>query len=84
LELQLNIGSYDISEEIKKSLQAAYTSIILKAKEPELSVMGPTVVLAFVKNGLVYYSSLGDSRIYKTRDDAIQQITRTTLLCKKW
>ena len=61
-------GSYDISEEIIKSIEVANTSILLKAKNPELKDMGWKVVLVLVKNGLVYYSSLGDSRIYKIRD----------------
>jgi len=76
-------GNYDISEEINKSLEAANTSIILKAKDPELSDMGSTVVLALVKNGLVYYSSLGDSRIYKISDEAIEQITKDNSLVQQ-
>jgi len=76
--------SYNISEEINKSLEAANTSIILKAKEdPELTDMGSTVVLVLVKNGLAYYASLGDSRIYKIRDGAIQQITKDNSLVQQ-
>ncbi|MGB5847000.1 MAG: Stp1/IreP family PP2C-type Ser/Thr phosphatase [Ignavibacteriaceae bacterium] len=76
--------SYNISEEIKKSLEAANTSIILKAKEDsELTDMGSTVVLVLVKNGLAYYASLGDSRIYKIRDGAIQQITKDNSLVQQ-
>jgi serine/threonine protein phosphatase PrpC len=56
--------SYNISEEINKSLEAANESILLKAKQgPELTDMGSTVVLVLVKNGLAYYASIGDSRI---------------------
>jgi serine/threonine protein phosphatase PrpC len=76
--------NYNISEEINKSLEAANTSIILKAKEdPELTDMGSTVVLVLVKNGLAYYASLGDSRIYKIRDGAIHQITKDNSLVQQ-
>ena len=76
-------GDYAISEEINKSLETANKSIILKAKDPELSNMGSTIVLALVKNGLVYYSSLGDSRIYKIRNEAIEQITKDNSLVQQ-
>jgi len=76
--------SYNISEEINKSLKAANTSIILKAKEdPELTDMGSTVVLVLVKNELAYYASLGDSRIYKISDGSIQQITKDNSLVQQ-
>ena len=76
--------SYNISEEINKSLVAANTSIILKAAEdPELNDMGSTVVLVLIKNGLAYYTSLGDSRIFKIRDGAILQITKDNSLVQQ-
>ncbi len=76
--------SYNISEEINKSLEAANTSIILKANEdPDLNDMGSTVVLVLVKNGLAYYTSLGDSRIYKLRDGVLQQITKDNSLVQQ-
>jgi serine/threonine protein phosphatase PrpC len=76
--------SYNISEEINKSLEAANTSIILKAEEDtELTDMGSTVVLVLIKNGLAYYTSLGDSRIYKIRNGQIQQITKDNSLVQQ-
>ena len=77
-------NSYNISEEINKSLEAAHTSIILKAKEdPELTDMGSTVVLVLIKDALAYYTSLGDSRIYKIRDGVLQQITKDNSLVQQ-
>ncbi len=77
-------NSYNISEEINKSLEAAHTSIILKAKEdPELTDMGSTVVLVLVKDGLAYYTSLGDSRIYKIREGELKQITKDNSLVQQ-
>ena len=76
--------SYNISEEINKSLEAANTSMILKAKEnSDLTDMGSTVVLVLIKDELVYYTSLGDSRIYKIRDGAIYQITKDNSLVQQ-
>jgi len=76
--------NYNISEEINKSLEASNTSIILKAEEDlELTDMGSTVVLVLVKNGLAYYTSLGDSRIYKIRNGAIRQITKDNSLVQQ-
>ena len=75
---------YNISEVINKSLEAANTSIILKAKEEtELTDMGSTVVLVLVKNELAFYTSLGDSRIYKIRDGMIRQITKDNSLVQQ-
>jgi len=80
---KLNNG-YDISEEINKSLEAANSSIILKTKEaPELTDMGSTVVLVLVKNGMAYYTNLGDSRIYRIRDGVLQQITKDNSLVQQ-
>jgi len=74
----------NISEVINKSLEAANTSIILKAKEnSDLTDMGSTVVLVLIKDELVYYTSLGDSRIYKIRDGAIYQITKDNSLVQQ-
>jgi len=76
--------NYNISEVINKSLEAANTSIILKAKEnSDLTDMGSTVVLVLIKDELVYYTSLGDSRIYKIRDGAIYQITKDNSLVQQ-
>ena len=77
-------GSYNISEEIIKSLEVANTSIIIKAKEnSELSDMGATMVLVLINNGLAYYASIGDSRIYKISDGQIQQITKDDSLVQQ-
>ena len=76
--------SYNISEVINKSLEAANTSIILKAKEnSDLTDMGSTVVLVLIKDELVHYTSLGDSRIYKIRNGAIHQITKDNSLVQQ-
>lgn len=44
-------------------------------KAPELSGMGTTVVAALVTGDKVILVSVGDSRIYRLRDGALQQLT---------
>jgi PPM family protein phosphatase len=80
-----NLGNnYNIPDEIRISLETANDSIIQKAKEDaELSDMGSTVVLVLIKDGLAYYASLGDSRIYRIRDGKIQQITKDNSLVQQ-
>ncbi len=42
----------------------------------ELSGMGTTVVLSFIKDGVAHIAHAGDSRAYLVNDNAITQITR--------
>ena len=44
-------------------------------KAPELSGMGTTVVAALVADGKVSIVSVGDSRVYRLRDGALEQLT---------
>lgn len=77
-------NDYNISEEILKSLDDANNAIINKAKEDvALSDMGSTVVLVIIKDGLAYYTSVGDSRIYRIREGGIQQITKDDSLVQQ-
>lgn len=45
------------------------------SKAPELSGMGTTVVAALVAAGKVAIVSVGDSRVYRFRDGALEQLT---------
>lgn len=46
------------------------------AARPELQGMGSTCVMVIVRGGMVYYGSVGDSRIYLVRNHTIKQLTR--------
>jgi PPM family protein phosphatase len=46
------------------------------SRSPELSGMGTTVVAALVLNDRISMVSVGDSRIYRMRDGALEQLTR--------
>jgi PPM family protein phosphatase len=80
-----NLGDdFDIRGEIGKALQSANDSIIQTAESDlELSNMGSTVILVLIKDGMVHYASLGDSRIYLVREDRIKQLTKDHSLVQK-
>ena len=63
-------------EAITRSIVAANQAILHKAAQnPALSGMGATCVMLIVKDGKVYYGSVGDSRIYYVANHMIKQIT---------
>ena len=64
-------------EAITRSIVAANQAILHKAAQNlALSGMGATCVMLIVKDGKVYYGSVGDSRIYYVADHMIKQITK--------
>lgn len=65
------------TEAITRACMAANQGIVHKAAQnPELEGMGATCVLVIIKDGLVYYGWVGDSRIYYITPGSIRQITR--------
>ena len=53
------------SEAIIDSINAANKAVLRKAAMfPDLNNMGSTCVMAIINEGMVYYGSIGDSRIY--------------------
>lgn len=64
-------------EAITRSVMAANQAILNRAaSNPNLSGMGATCIILIIKDGLVYYGSVGDSRIYYISDGSIMQLTR--------
>lgn len=64
-------------EAITSSVIAANQAILRKASmNEELQGMGATCVMLIVKDGKVYYGSVGDSRIYYITNGMIRQITK--------
>lgn len=64
-------------EAICKSINAANQAILLRATQnPEYEGMGSTCVMIIIKDGKVYYGSVGDSRIYYVANHMIRQITK--------
>ncbi|MCM1369428.1 MAG: Stp1/IreP family PP2C-type Ser/Thr phosphatase [Candidatus Amulumruptor caecigallinarius] len=63
-------------EAITRACMAANQGILHKASQnPAFEGMGATCVMAIIKDGLVYYGWIGDSRIYYIRDGKIRQIS---------
>lgn len=64
-------------EAITSSVIAANQAILRKASMNEdMQGMGATCVMLIVKDGKVYYGSVGDSRIYYIANGVIRQITK--------
>lgn len=64
-------------EAISKSIIAANQAVLRRASQDEsLTGMGTTCVMLIIKDGLVYYGSVGDSRIYYVANRMIRQITK--------
>lgn len=64
-------------EAITSSVIAANQAILRKASMNEdMKGMGATCVMLIVKDGKVYYGSIGDSRIYYIANGMIRQITK--------
>ncbi len=77
-------GNYDPPQEIYNAFNSANNSIIQNANnDSTLSDMGSTVVLVLLKDGLVHYANLGDSRIYRIRQGKILQLTKDNSLVQQ-
>ena len=64
-------------EAITSSVIAANQAILRKASlNEDMQGMGATCVMLIVKDGKVYYGSIGDSRIYYIANGMIRQITK--------
>ncbi len=64
-------------EAIHQAIQYANTQIHQKAlSNPELRGMGTTCVLMMVRDNLIYYGHVGDSRIYLHRVRVLSQLTK--------
>ena len=64
-------------EAITRSVIAANQAILNRAaSNPNLDGMGSTCIILIIKEGRVYYGSVGDSRIYYIHGGNIVQVTR--------
>lgn len=65
------------TETITRACMAANQGIVhTAAQNPELEGMGATCVIVIIKDGLVYYGWVGDSRIYYISHGTIRQLSR--------
>lgn len=64
------------TEAITRACMAANQAIVHRATQnPDLEGMGSTCVMVIIKDGLVYYGWIGDSRIYYISRQGIQQLS---------
>lgn len=65
------------TEAITRACMAANQGIVHRAAQnPDLEGMGATCVMVIIKDGLVYYGWIGDSRIYYIHNGTINQLSR--------
>lgn len=65
------------TEAITRACIAANQGLLHRVSQnPELQGMGSTCVIIIIKDGLVYYGWIGDSRIYYVSNGSIQQLSR--------
>ena len=74
----LTVNTFDSPDEaITNAIITANQAILQEAqKRPELAGMGSTCVMLVIKNGVVYYGHVGDSRIYFVANHRIVQLTK--------
>lgn len=69
--------NFDPEAVLKQAITNANYSILQVAQQNnECSGMGTTFSAAYIKNDIVYWGHVGDSRIYHINDAEIKQITR--------
>lgn len=65
------------TEAITRACLAANQGVLHRASQnPDMQGMGATCVMVIIKDGLVYYGWIGDSRIYYIHNGVIQQLSR--------
>jgi protein phosphatase len=72
-----NAPTGDDADKLVSAIKAANTAVFAKAKaDPSLHNMGTTVVAIREDHDLLHLCHVGDSRIYRLRQDVFEQVTR--------
>ncbi len=67
----------DIHGILKEGVKEVNHEMYLASQEDEsLNGMGSTLVVATIKDNVLYVANIGDSRLYLLRDDEMEQITK--------
>lgn len=62
---------------IKESIEKANEAILIQSvSDPEVSGMATTVEVLFIKESVIYWGHVGDSRIYDLKNGRLKQITK--------
>lgn len=74
---QVCIGVKKVSPKLLQgAIQAANKTVFDAAQEPKLNGMATTVACALIENDSLITMHVGDSRVYRLTDTAMQQLTR--------
>ncbi len=70
---------------LEKAIQAAHQAIRREAEaNPEYEGMGTTVAVLWLRGKSAYWAHVGDSRIYRLRNERLQQLTEDHSLVNKY
>ena len=73
---KISMNKTQIFNIMEKAAHSANTAVLEKAKSsPELSGMGTTLAAALINGDICYAVNIGDSRIYKICNGAIEQVS---------
>lgn len=74
--LQADMQTADVQDLLRVAAQCANQAVFdLSIRQPEFRGMGTTLVCALVQGRLAHVLNVGDSRAYRVRGDAIEQLT---------
>lgn len=75
--IEEHFSKEEIEETIRQSIEYANKVVYEKAKtKKELDGMGTTLDVCLIYNNKIYIGHIGDSRVYRIRDNEMQRITR--------
>lgn len=77
--------SFDLNEELRKSIEQANRWVYkLGCDHPDMLGMGTTLCCLLWVYDVVYYAHVGDSRIYRLRNDRLELLTQDHSLLARW
>jgi protein phosphatase len=83
-EVFTQLGGFDYLERIKQAILEANRIVLEKsAKEVSLNGMATTVEVLFLNEDTAYWGHIGDSRIYKLKNNKLKQLTKDHSLVQK-
>lgn len=72
-----DLSEDDLVEAIADNIQQTNAAVFeMGCQETDLRGMGTTLCSLLIRDGRVFYSHIGDSRIYRYRDGILEQLTR--------
>ncbi len=75
--IEEHFSKEEIEETIRQSIEYANKVVYEKAKtKKELDGMGTTLDVCLIYNNKIYIGHIGDSRVYRIRDNEMKRITR--------